>query len=178
MVTLQRVKKEELARIRALYLSAFPKEERAPYSILRRRAKRNVDWWSVYHDGQWAGFFYILRERDMAYIFYFAIDAALRGRHIGTQAVEALLRQYEGMRVFLAIEPVDPKAENYEQRVKRKQFYDRCGLMPLGMSVQEGEVVYELLGTGRQVAGAEYVGMVKRWLGWPMNRIVPFRAFS
>lgn len=175
MISLQKVKQEtdELHRIRTLFLSAFPPEERPPFFFLKARMKRNVDWWSIYRDGDWAGFFYVIYEHNLIYVSFFAIDPSVRGKGCGTEAMKQLIGQYRGKRVFLAIEPVDPRAENYQERVNRKNFYKRCGLVPLGKSIQEGSMIYELLGTGGNVEAAEYTSLMKRWLGWPVKYFVP-----
>lgn len=169
------MERQELRRIRRLFLSAFPAEERPPFFLLKRKARRNVDWWSIDSDGVWAGFFYVIREAGLAYVFFFAIDPPMRGKGCGTEAMRLLLSRYEGMRVFLAIEPVDQSAENYQERVNRKNFYERCGLSPLGRSLRECRVTYELLGVGGDVRAEDYRLLIDRWLGWPMRHLVFMR---
>lgn len=177
MISLSRVKqaKLEYKRIRTLFLSAFPLEERPPFFFLKARAKHNVDWWNILSDGEWVGFFYVINSSDLAYVFYFAIDPSMRGKGCGTAAMSQLLRLYEGKRLFLAIEPVEPKAKNYQERVNRRNFYLKCGLVPLGKSIQEGTVVYELLGIGGGVEPKEYKFMMDQWLGWPVKHLITVR---
>ncbi len=178
MVSLQKVKadKQEQNRIRGLFLSAFPWVERPPFFLMKRHARRNVDWWSIYQDEVWAGFFYVIRDEKNAYVSFFAIDPAMRGKGCGTEAVARLIQQYGGKCLFLAIEPVEEGAENYSQRVSRRNFYLRCGLSPLGKYIQEGPVVYELLGIGGDVQDRDYRALMGRWLGVPLKFFVPTRV--
>lgn len=76
---------------------------------------------------------------------------------------------------FLAIESLDPAADNYDERVKRRDFYLRGGLLPMGMNVQEGSVVYELLGCGGKVAEEEYSELIAEYLGKTVFRGVTMR---
>lgn len=76
---------------------------------------------------------------------------------------------------FLAIESLDPADDNYDERVKRRDFYLRGGLLPMGMNVQEGSVVYELLGCGGKVAAEEYSALIAEYLGNTVFRGVTMR---
>lgn len=167
-IKLQKVTKSLSAYldIRSLYLSAFPPTERAPFSVLAAKAaKPNVDWWAIYNGDVWAGFFYIINEADLSYVFYFAIDEAQRGRGLGSGALAVLQRQYAGRRLFLAIEELDEAAENYQQRLDRKHFYLQSGFADMHARMIEGRVIYELLGIGGAVAKEEYRRLMSGWLG-------------
>lgn len=154
----------ELWQAKRLFLTAFPPEERPPFRVMRQRARCGVDWWKVLADGKFAGFIYVLRNAELAYIFHFAILREYRGRGVGTAAIRELTRVYEGRRLFLAMEPVDPAAPNLAERVARRSFYLRCGMKEMGQHVQEGDVIYELLGTGGRVRNEEYQALIRRWV--------------
>lgn len=174
MITLERVRqeREEFRWIRPLFRATFPLSERPPFFLLRRFARRNVDWRKIVADGENAGFFYTLLGEKTAYVFFFAIRPELRGRGIGTEALKALLETYAGQTVFLAIEPVEEGAPNLEERIRRKEFYRRCGLVPTGQRVWEGAMIYEVLGTG-PAPEEEYGRMLRRWLGPVFTHLVP-----
>lgn len=158
---------------RRLYRDAFPPDERAPFFMLARKAEKGLaDWWGIYEGDEWTGFFYVVADARLAYVFYFAIDGQKRGRGCGTRALAALRAQYEGSRIFLAAEAIDPEAENYAERVRRKRFYLRGGMEELHTCVQEGSVVYELLGMGGRVSGREYSRLIRKWAGPLLSRMV------
>lgn len=171
--------KEERKQARSLYHHAFPADERAPFWLLARKAHRsNVDWWSIYDGDTWAGFFYVLHYNDLSYLFYFAISPQCRGKGYGSQALCELKKVYAGRRIFLAIEQLDPAAENYAERVRRKQFYERNGFTDLHEKLREANVVYSLLGIGSAVRKKEYKALIRNWGGALLTRLVRMEIVS
>lgn len=159
-----------------LYQDAFPPNERAPFFLLAHRAAKGLaDWWGIYENDAWVGFFYVVSDARLAYVFYFAIAQASRGKGCGGRAIAALREKYRGRRVFLAAEALDRTADNFAERVRRKRFYLRSGMEELHTCVREGEVVYELLGTGGPVSGEEYGRLVRRWAGPVLRRMITMK---
>lgn len=162
--------------VKSLYHHAFPADERAPFWLLMRRSKcENVDFLEIYDGEIWVGLLYIIHDADLSYVFYFAIRDGLRGKGYGSATLAAVKQRYAGRRVFLAIEQLDPAAENYMERVKRKQFYQRCGLRELDCQLREASVVYDLLGIGGPVKPEEYAHMMRGYLGWLMSKLIPMQ---
>lgn len=161
-------KSPEISYIRRLYSVAFPKDEQAPFFILAAKsARKNVDWWAIIDGDNCVGFFYtVLYKEDLVYIFYFAIDENVRGRGYGSAALTALKREYDGKRLFLAMEEMDENADNYEQRLNRKKFYEFNGFCDMGTKLIEGTVIYDVLSIGGNVAKDEYHNLMMSWLGW------------
>lgn len=164
--------KQDMKWAKRLYLSAFPSEERAPFFMLKQKNGKNSVWLKITADGKNAGFFYLITNNDAVYLCYFAIAPAYRGRHIGTKALKMLLDKYKGKRVFLAIERTDENADNMDERIKRKNFYLRCGLRESHKLVQEGNMKYELLVHGGEVNNNDYEPMMRKWLGFPLSCFV------
>ena len=174
-LTLKRIRRNSPSyeNARRLYREAFPPNERAPFFMLARKAEKGLaDWWGVYEKDVWVGFFYVVCVAKLAYVFYFAVDAQMRGRGYGSRALAALREQYEGSRIFLAAEAIDPNADNYAERVRRKRFYLRGGMEELHTHVREGNVIYELLGTGGSVSEREYSRLIRKWAGRLWSRAV------
>ena len=71
-VTLARMTfgRAEMKWVKALFLSAFPPEERPPFFIMRMRARHYTDWWLIQSGGKNAGFFYVIRDERLAYLFF------------------------------------------------------------------------------------------------------------
>lgn len=167
-ISLKRVNflSKDMAELKKLYLSAFPEDERAPLFILASKARRSgVDFWSLYADGKWFGLAYAITVNDLTYLFYLAVSEEMRGRGFGSRAIQALMKKYSGNRFFLALEQPDESAENYSERLKRRQFYINNGLVPLNITIREGNVTYDVMGTGGEIDPAEYTGMMKSYLG-------------
>ena len=165
--------KRERKIIRDLYKRAFPAPERAPYWMLTLKAhRRGIDWWSIYDGDTWAGFFYVLTYNDLAYVFYFAIAEQFRGKGYGSHALTELKEKYPDKRIFLAIEQLDPAAENYDERVNRKQFYAHNGFSDLNQKLREASMVYSLLGIGGTIQKEEYQALIRNWGGALLPRLV------
>ena len=166
-VTLKALEQSDVPKAKGLYFSAFPPEERPPYWAFSWRAKQKcTDWLGIYKDNSWIGFFYVINYEDLSYVCFFAIDDEFRGKGYGTSALQALKERYQGKRIFLAIEPIDPSAENYEQRVHRKAFYLRNGFEELPLTLTEGPVIYEVLGVGGTPEPEKFKQLVSTWTGW------------
>ncbi len=177
-ITLKRVDKkcEDYQRIKQLYKTAFPAEERAPFWLLSIRSKKPaVDFWGIYDGPHWVGLMYVVSYAKLSYLFYFAVSSQMRGQGYGSGALEALKKQYSDHRIFLAIEQVDEKADNYAERVKRKAFYQRNGFTELHQKLQEGTVVYELLGIGGAVKAEEYDRLIEQFTGKLLKKCVVMR---
>lgn len=155
-----------LAEVEALYTEAFPENERAPFSMLVKKAKRDYVDFLAYYDGDLlAGMVYLVHGGELSYIFYIAVSSALRGRGYGSAILQALKTQYPGQSIFLAMEELDPAAPNYGQRLKRRGFYLANGFSLLGHKVQEGPVIFDLAGTDDRVTGTGYLAIMRRYVG-------------
>lgn len=171
--------RQDYHALRSLYMEAFPPEERPPFRWLRRRAEKGrVDLWRLRDGSEWAGLACVLRAGDLAYLFFFAIDAARRGQGCGTRALAALRAQYADCRFFLALEQLDPAAPNYAQRLRRHAFYQRCGLRDLPCKIKEDAVVYAVMGMGGPIRPEEYDALTHHCLGWYWRMRVEMRLIE
>ena len=173
------MQKSVFAKAKALYQQAFPPEEQAPFlMLLWKSRKANVDFWSVYAGNQWAGFLYIVNYQELSYIFYFAVCPELRGKGIGSRALQEAQKKYQGRKLFLAVEALDEQAENYRERVSRKNFYMRNGFADLQKHVQEGSVIFELLGIGGDVSAQGYQQLMRSYTGKFLFRNVTLQVLD
>lgn len=166
-ITLKRINafSPDYRKISRLYRTAFPADERAPMWFMALKAEReNVDFWGLYADGKWAGLAYVINENDASYLFYLALSEELRGKGLGSKALQSLLIHYEGQRLFLALEQLDEAADNFDERQKRRRFYLKNGLKPLPLTIREATVTYDVMGTG-DVKPEDYENMMKKYLG-------------
>lgn len=156
---------KDYKKISRLYRTAFPADERAPMLLLAIKSRdENVDFWGIYANGKWVGLAYVISAGTASYLFYLALSENMRGKGIGSKALQAVLMQYEGQRVFLALEQLDESAENSEERIRRRSFYLKNGFKPLPLTIREASVTYDVMGTG-EVQPKEYESMMKKFLG-------------
>jgi ribosomal protein S18 acetylase RimI-like enzyme len=162
----------DFKKIKQLYVRAFPDEERAPFLMLVLKSrKEGVDFWSVRCDGEWVGMLYIVSYADLSYVFYLAVSEEHRGRGIGSAILRAARHHYKNRRLFLAIEQTDTDAENQEQRLERKNFYIRNGFEELHKKLREGNVVYEILGSGGDVSAKDYKELMHSYAGSILSKL-------
>lgn len=168
--------KKYKGRVEKLYYEAFPKYERAPIWILKLLAKKNkARFYSIIDNGKFVGLSYNVFYKDIVFVFYFAIDGALRGQGYGSRVLEAIKEKYSNNRIILNIEEIDKNSKNYEQRVKRKKFYQKNGFKDLGYTVKEGEIVYEMLCYNKDdkiVSSEEYKELMNYYLGKMLYKYV------
>lgn len=180
-IILKKINKKsyDIVKAKKLYIKSFPAKERAPFFLISAKSdKKDVDFWGIYDDSKWVGFMYVINYMKISYIFYFAIVESARGKGYGSFAIKEVLKKYKGKRIFLSIEPIDKKASNYPQRVKRKQFYLKNGFEQLGLKLQEGSMIYELLGVGGKVTPNEYHRLISNYMGKFLSRIVVMKILE
>lgn len=152
-----------------LYRLAFPAEERMPLWMLRMlAARRDADFYSVYHGAEYVGLCYLVRCQNIVYLFYLAVDEHVRDKGYGSKILKAVQKRYQDCRIILNIEVPDPRSENNEQRLKRKAFYEKNGFVDLHYTVKEAKVIYEMFcfdRAGRYVSKEEYFMLMRHYLG-------------
>ena len=147
----------ENIRLRMLYKSAFPKEERKPFSIILNMSKcGKSDLWYFREKGRFLGWASTINASDKVLIDYFAVNKRLRGKGNGTRMLRALINHYSPKGVFLEIEIPYESSANYAERVRRKAFYLRSGFAEIGTRVELFGVDMELLGVGVSMTYDEY----------------------
>ena len=128
---------------RSLYESAFPEEERPPFSILL--GMENNALYVVEENDVFIGLIDTAIYQDQLYIFFLAVEPSMQNKGYGTQILKDVAHKNPGKRIYLSIETMDPKADNYGQRLQRLAFYERNGFYRTGESFDEFGVTYDLL---------------------------------
>ena len=99
-------------------------------------------------DEKLIGFSLVLLNEKTVFLVLLAIDKSLRGKGYGSRALNAIMQVYPDRQFVLDFEEVMESAENYEQRLSRKNFYLRNGFHETGhFTVLCGER-YEVVCTG------------------------------
>ena len=167
-----------LADMQRLYNTAFPSDERAPFGWLVRGAKKdNIDFLACMNGKEWVGLLYTVNYNDLSYIFYFAVDDNQRGKGCGTAILKAAQEKYSGRRLFLAIEEVEEKYDNYGERVRRQHFYENAGFIRTEQKMQEATVIYDLMSVGGRIGNKEYRKLMRSF-GGLRTYLIPLRIFE
>lgn len=175
-MTLTKASKSDYSLVKKLYRTAFPPEERQPFFLLKRRAQRGRgELLIAREDGQFIGFVYLISNDELVYLFFFAVEAQARGGGYGSRILELVKEQNRGKKIFLAREPLDERAENNDQRIRRRGFYLRNGFADWPLSIVERGYRFDTMGIGELVTPEEYDALVTHWLGRGFCRWIPMR---
>ena len=131
--------------INNLAKEAFPPEEYlAPIELVRMSKANNFDFLLLTDSERFVGFMVVQTYKNMAYLFFLAIDSSCRSKGYGSYAIEALKETYPEKKQVVDFEMLDEKADNYEQRKKRRNFYLRNGYKETGLFLSYLGVDYEV----------------------------------
>lgn len=107
--------------------------------------------YAIEDSGEPIGFFSMLDFEDNNYVFglYLAIAKQFRNRHYGETALQYIFQNIlNGRHVFGFIEALLPESENYEQRLKRADFYIRNNMFILDPVISLGAMgEYQFIST-------------------------------
>lgn len=139
-----------LKQVQALYERAFPKDEKAPFEDLLINAFLHRSTFLAFFDQDcFIGLSYIIRQDNLTYLFYLAVEESQRNQGYGGQILEMIQNLYPDDCLFLDIELVDPRASNLLQRKKRKAFYLKHHFISSGYTYHFHHVDYEILTYGQ-----------------------------
>ena len=144
-------------RIYHLYQTAFPANEKKPFSMICSMQKKGkTDIWYCEHNGKFSGVVITINGSDKILIDYLAVAKKYRGRGMGSEILKQMREIYAGKGIFLEIEFVTETAKNYKERKKRKQFYLANGMTEMHTFVELFDVKMELLGYDCRLNFEEY----------------------
>ena len=124
--------KEQLADIEALYLAAFPREERKPFSLMQKKCEEgSMEMLAIEEDGRFLGLAIMILHGEIALLDYLAVSPDCRGEGVGTKTLAALKERYPDRHLLIEIEDPNEPADNTAERVRRRAFYLRNGMTPM-----------------------------------------------
>jgi len=145
------------AQIYSLYRKAFPASEKKPFGMIWRMYKKGAsDVWRFTRNGKFAGLIITINGKEHILIDYLAVDESQRGTGIGSEILPLMKEHYNDKGVFLEIESVYEECDNLEQRLRRKHFYEKCGLQSMDVFVWLFGVKMELMSFGCRLTYEQY----------------------
>ncbi len=152
---------EHFAEVEALQKEAFPPNE--SYSmeqLLALSESQNIEYVSFWEDEQLCGLLYYNVGETMVYLFYLAVNPAIRSKGYGGKLLRWLTDRYQGKSVVGNIEPVGFGADNEEQRVRRLAFYERNGFRRLSVRMDDESGLYDIISSGSVFDEQEYMRLI------------------
>ncbi|MDO4461309.1 MAG: GNAT family N-acetyltransferase [Bacteroidia bacterium] len=140
---------------RDLFVRAFPADEREPLEVLNEPHKQG-DFRAFFMEGRFCGLAYMLMDEVNCYLFYLAVEDDMRGGGVGSAILREIRRIYPTHKIVLEMETLDPKAENYEDRLRRDRFYKRNGMKDTSVVIVQCGVPYAILCTDEHYTLSDY----------------------
>ena len=148
---------KQWAEVYVLYQKAFPKSEKKPFSMILsmyRKGKTHV--WRFERNGSFAGIIITINGGDTILLDYLAVAETRRGTGIGSEILKLMREEYAGKNVFLEIESVYEDCDNKAERLRRKHFYEKCGMESMDVFVWLFGVKMDLMSFGCKLTYEEY----------------------
>lgn len=150
--------KDNLEKIKNLYLTAFPKNERKPFDLISEKCDSgSMKIIAIQNDNNdFLGLAITILYDDMVLLDYFAIAPESRGKNIGSTTLKQLFERYKNKRFILEIENTEVECNNLQERKRRKAFYIRNGMSVMPFKVNLIGVEMEVLTHNCEVTYEEY----------------------
>lgn len=135
----------------------FPENELKPLDKLKNLYQSgNYVCYGLYDETNCIAYAYFLNNPDgkMKLLDYFAVNKNYRGKGIGREFLEAVLK-WEGGQIYVMVEVENPEAaEDEKEREMRKgriTFYEKCGMHMTSVRTEAFEVPYRIMGNHSEV---------------------------
>lgn len=161
------------ATLFALYYRTFPRAERKRLStILKMHRRGSVDVWYFTQNTSFSGFAITLNSDNHILLDYLAVNPKHRGSGIGTEILQMLRSHYEPRSIFLEIESAFDPGPHQPVRLRRRHFYEKCGMTSMDLFVWLFGIKMELMSFGSKMTYEEYVSFYRDYYGqWSISHI-------
>lgn len=154
------VEVNQVEEVRKLYEASFPKSEKKPFGfIMKKRKKGFFDVLSIQDGkGHFCGLAIMMLSGGRALLDYLAIAPGCQGGGMGSQVLQELREQYGDDKIVVEIESTRGlvKEDLADNRLRRKAFYLRNGMVPMDYLVDLFGVEMEVLTFGTDLTFGEY----------------------
>lgn len=137
---------DNYSKVIELYKKAFTTYQHIPTWILKLKLRKGKVGFNVlYADATWIGLIYTTEFKDIVLVHFLAISDSFRSGGYGSKVMDSMKVIHSGKRIVLNIEKLDKQEKNFQQRLKRKAFYEKNGFSSSGYFVKEPGEKLEML---------------------------------
>ena len=116
------------AAVRKLYENVYPEGTRLDYEKFLNVIRRDdVDFLTFYDHAQLIGFSFAIRHKDVAWLYYFALNREVRTLGYEGIMLSKIEQQYANHRLVVNLEQALPPADSDEERVHRHNSFLKAG---------------------------------------------------
>lgn len=155
----------DLEKIKELYESAFPEDERPPFAFMLNESLNGVRFYAYYDNDEFIGLAYLVEYLNNIYLYFFAIIEKNRNKGYGSKILSSLIDEYKNHNFLLLIEEVNEKYDDYSNRLKRAKFYQDNGLLLSDIIVHEYGVDYQLVSNNINIEKENFFSIIRYHLG-------------
>ncbi len=154
----EQLTKSQMKDLKILYRDAFPASEKKPFWLIQKKQREGFSeiLGLINEENRLVGEIITIAWQDLLLVDYFAIAEDVRGQGYGALALRLMKERCKGKRLLLEIETPDVSCENSLERVRRKRFYQSCGMESMEYHVGLFGVEMEIMTCQCQVSFAEY----------------------
>ena len=141
---------------------AFPEGQRIPLEIFLPFAEQQLlDVKCLCEGSLVVGFYVLIPDEQIRFLSFLAIDPQHRSQGYGSEVLRRLKVDAKNRPLTLCIESLDCRAENIQQRVKRKAFYLRNGFHETGHHQSFHGNQYEVLCSSETYSHRAFLALMK-----------------
>ncbi len=146
----------------SIYKEAFPPNERVPLErIIEPKTHLEGNYvYAVYEGNKCVAFYHIYEAEKFYYLDFFAVLADLRSKGYGAKIMKYLLDSFPDKPIMGLAEYPTEGIDNYEQRIRRIEFYERNNMYNLEKTVEVSDEKYYVLASEKNAPGNEFIDFV------------------
>jgi len=154
---------QDLKKVKELFISAFPKEERIAFWFLALAAKiKEADFLSFHDKDVFCGMTCVSAIDNITFILYLAVSPEMRSKGYGSAILSVVQSMYKDNKIILYMDKCDENALDNEQRLRRQKFYKKNGYEKTGYLVKTRKIVQEVLIKNGKFSKDEFEQFLKK----------------
>ena len=112
-----------------LYIDSFPEAERVPFDDLFTGVFAPFEFVCLYDGDKIVGMLHYNNADNFVHCNYLAVSKEYQDQGNGSRILSWVKENYPGKSLVVDIEELDDTADNRENRIRRKSFYERNGFV-------------------------------------------------
>lgn len=171
MLKAEKVTFKNRKRVKEIYVSSFPKEERMPFLLMLLMSKmKNTKFLCFRNEGKdVCGLAYLGAVNHVTFIMFLAVSKTARSKGYGSCMLKSIELLYPENKIIVSIERCDENVVDIEKRIRRKKFYIKNGYQETGYLVKLPNILQEVLIKNGEFDEEEFSSFFKKYSNGAMK---------